>query len=426
MHILVVGLNHQTSPVAVRERLAFRPSQLESAYRVLLQGRDAPLREAAILSTCNRVEVYGVADDAYIAGEAVREFLHTFHQLPPYSCDDVLYTHLDMAAVRHLFGTASGINSLVVGESQIQRQVREAAARAAEHGVLGPVLNTLVQRALETSKRVRTETSIALHAASISQAGVELARSVFGSLQSAHVLLVGSGKVSELAAKNLLDNGAGTITLVNRTVEHAQALADQWGGQALPFEELQSAINVADVVISSTSAPHTVIHAQHAITAHASRAGRPLILIDLAVPRDIDTDVAAVPGTNVYDIDDLQRVVAGNLERRSGEIEAAQAIVDEETTAFMRWLGARTVVPTLNGLRAHAERIRRDETAKALRRMGPLSEREQQIIEALSQGIVNKLLHQPTVRLKAQAAEGTALPYASALQELFGLEAPNA
>lgn len=426
MHILVVGLNHQTSPVEVRERLAFRPSQLEAAYQALRHALDAPLREVAILSTCNRVEVYGAADDPHAAGEAVRQFLHAFHHLPPHSCDDVLYTHIDAEAVRHLFGTASGINSLVVGESQIQRQVREAAAQAAKHQVLGPVLNTLFQRALEASKRVRTETAIGLHAASVSQAGVELARSAFGSLEQAHVLLVGSGKVSELAAKNLLDNGARTITLVNRTVEHAQDLADQWGGRALPFEALQDAINLADIVISSTSAPHTVIHVQHAINAFAVRGGRPLILIDLAVPRDIDTNVAEVPNTHVYDIDDLQRVVSKNLERRHGEIEAAEQIVDQETSEFMRWLGARTVVPMINELRAYAERIRRDETAKALRRMGAVTEREQQIIEAMSQGIINKLLHHPTVRLKAQAADGAALLYASALQELFGLESPNA
>lgn len=426
MHILLVGINHQTSPVEVRERLAFRPSQLLAAYHALLHAPNALLREAAILSTCNRVEVYGVADDAHAADVAVRAFLHSFHDLLPGSCDEMLVTQRDAQAVQHLFGTASGINSLVVGEGQIQRQVREAAAHAAEHKALGPVLNTLFQRALETSKRVRTETAIGSHAASVSQAGVELARSVFGSLENAHVLLVGSGKVSELAAKNLIDNGARTITLVNRTLEHACSLAQQWDGHALPFEALQDAINAADVVISSTSAPHTVIHAQHARVAHQVRGGRPLIMIDLAVPRDIDTDVSDVRDTHVYDIDDLQRVVVANLQRRNGEVEAAQAIVDEEARAFLGWLQARAVVPTLNELRRHAEQIRCDETAKALKRMGPLSERDQQIIEAMSQGIVNKLLHQPTVRLKAQAADGTALPYASALQELFGLEAPHA
>lgn len=423
MHIFVVGLDHHTSPVEVRERLAFRPSQLPAALLALRQ--DVGLHEAVIVSTCNRVEVYGVADDPQIA-PLVAAFLHTFHNQPAHSLDDAFYTHTDTAAVQHLFATVSGVNSLVVGETQIQRQIREAGARAAELQALGPVLNTLFRHALEVGKRVRTETGIGRHAASVSQAGVELARAVFGSLAAAHVVLVGSGKVSELAAKNLLDNGAQTITLVNRTLEHACSLAQQWGGQALPFEQLQAAINAADIVISSTSAPHTIIHAQHAYTALAARNGRPLILIDLAVPRDVDVDVAALPGVYLFNVDDLQGVVATNLERRRGELDAVRTIVEAETSEFMRWLNARTVVPTLNELRAHAERIRQGEVAKALKRMGPLSEREQQIIEALSQGIVNKLLHQPTVRLKAHSQDGTGLDYAQALQALFGLEQANA
>jgi glutamyl-tRNA reductase len=423
MQLFAIGLDHHTSPVEVRERLTFRPSQLGAAFAAL---RDAVgLREAAILSTCNRVEVYAVAG-APDAPARVAAFLHAFHGIAPHTLEGAFYTHTSAAAVEHLFGTVSGINSLVVGESQIQRQVREAAAAAAEHESLGPVLNTLFQHALAVGKRVRTETLIGRHAASVSQAGVELARTLLGGLDNAHVLLVGSGKVSELAAKNLLDNGARAITLVNRTVEHARRLAQQWHGRALPFDQLQDALNHADVVISSTSAPHTVIHPQHAITAIAARGGRPLILIDLAVPRDVDESVVDVPGAHVYNVDDLQSVAARNLDRRRGEIAAARAIIAEETAAYLRWLHAREVVPTLNELRAHAERIRQNEVARALRRIGPLSEREQQIIEAMSQGIVNKLLHQPTVRLKQHTAEGAGLEFAAALQELFGLERGHA
>lgn len=407
----------------MRERLAFRPSQLAPAFDGLLH--DVGLREAAILSTCNRVEVYGVADDPAIV-TAVAAFLHSFHNQPPHSLDSALYTHLDQAAVQHLFTTVSGVNSLVVGETQIQRQVREAAQTAGDHQALGPVFNTLFRQALEVGKRVRTETGIGRHAASISQAGVELARSFFGGLESAHVLLIGSGKVSELAAKNLLDNGAQTITLVNRTLEHACTLAQQWGGHAMPFDQLQAALDVADVVISSTSAPHTVVHQQHMARALAAREGRPIVLIDLAVPRDIDQDVTELPGVHLFNVDDLQGVVAANMNRRRSEIEAVAAIVDAETGQFMHWLGARAVVPTLNELRAHAERIRQGEVAKALRRLGPITERDREILETLSQGIVNKLLHQPTVRLKAQTTTGSGLDYATALQELFGLESANA
>lgn len=421
MRLFVTGLDHHSSPVEVRERLAFRPSQLGAALAAL-RGEVA-LREAAILSTCNRVEVYGVADDE--APARVIAWLHDFHGLHE-RLAATFYTHLDAAAVEHLFATVSGINSLVVGESQIQRQVREAAQVARQHQALGPALNALFQHALAVGKRARTETAIGRHAASVSQAGVELARALLGDLAQAHVLLVGSGKVSELAAKNLLDNGARTITLINRTVERAQALAQQWGGRALPFEHLQAALDQADVVISSTAAPHTVIHPAHVRHALAARGGRPLILIDLAVPRDVDQEVAQIPGAHLYNVDDLQSVVARNLERRRAAIEAVRAIVRDETAAYLRWLQARAVVPTLNDLRAHAERIRRDEVAKALRRIGPLGEREQQIIDAMTQSIVNKLLHQPTVRLKQRSAEGDALRYAATLQELFGLERGHA
>jgi glutamyl-tRNA reductase len=345
MHIFVIGLDHHTSPVEMRERLAFRPSQLGPAFRGLRD--DVGLREAAILSTCNRVEVYGVADDPQIA-DFVASFLHSFHNQTPHALDSALYIYTDEAAIQHLFATVSGVNSLVVGETQIQRQVREAAQTAGDYQALGPALNTLFRQALEVGKRVRTETGIGRHAASVSQAGVELARSFFGGLASAHVLLVGSGKVSELAAKNLLDNGAQTITLVNRTLEHACTLAQQWGGQALPFDQLQDAINSADVVISSTSAPHTIIHQQHVQTALAVRGDRPLVLIDLAVPRDVDEDVIDVPGVHLFNVDDLQGVVASNLDRRRGELEAVEAIVAAETAEFMGWLSARAVVPTLN------------------------------------------------------------------------------
>ncbi len=423
MHIVVVGLDHHTSPVEVRERLAFRSSQLGAAYQAL--QTQVGLQEAAIISTCNRVEVYGVVDSVD-KGAELSGFLHSFHNQPPHAYDAALFTLVDGAATRHLFATASGIESLVLGETQILRQIRSAAAEAASHRSLGPILNTLFRHALEVGKRARTETGISRHAASVSQAGVVLARSLVGRLETAHVLLVGSGKVSELAAKNLLDNGARTITLVNRTVERAQELAQHWGGRALPFDQLQRGIDAADVVISSTSAPHTVIHRQHAATAMAARPERPLVMIDLAVPRDIDENVTEVGGVHLYNVDDLHTVVTSNLERRRGELHAVEKIIDDETNEFLAWLGARAVVPTLNGLRAHAERIRQAEVEKALRRMGPLSEREQQIIQALTQGIVNKLLHQPTVRLKERTGDGTGLAYATALQELFGLEHGNA
>jgi glutamyl-tRNA reductase len=422
MQIIVVGLDHHTSPVEVRERLAFRPSQFPDAFDRLLHAPDSPLDEAAILSTCNRVEVYGVTRDTTAAHAFLVAFLHQFHELPADSLSGVLRARIEREAVEHLFATASGANSLVLGEPQIQAQVRAAAEVAAAHHGLGPTLHALFRQAVEVGKRARTETGISRNAASVSHAGVELARRILGRLDRAQVLLVGSGKISELSAKNLVDNGARSITLVNRTVESAQRLADLWGGRALPFEALPTTLGDADVVISSTSAPHTVIHAEHVQAALRDRPDRPLLVIDLAVPRDVDVDVKEVPGAHVYDIDDLDQVVSANVQRRRDELGAVERIVAEEATRFLQWLSARAVVPTLKGLRAQADSIGRDELQKALRRLPDLPQREREVVESLVSGIVNKLLHQPTVRLKHEAAQGNAHGYAEALQFLFGLD----
>ncbi|GAC1358018.1 MAG: glutamyl-tRNA reductase [Herpetosiphon sp.] len=420
MHIVLVGFDHHTVPVEVREQLAFRDVDLVPALAQLTEGPSAPLQEAAILSTCNRVEVYGIAADVESAFAELSLFLHRFHGLPPHTLTPLFRRLHGEAAVRHLFTTTCGLNSLVVGEPQIQGQVRHALATGESCNSVGPVLHALFRHALETGKRVRTETGIDRNAVSVSQAGVELARQLLGSLEHARLLLVGSGKMSELAAKNLLDNGARSITMVNRSVERARLLAQTWGGDALAFEQLPAALCTADVVLTSTSAPHTIVHAEHIRAAVIGRT-TPLILIDLAVPRDIDEDAGLVPGAHLYNIDDLEQVIATNMARRRNEIDAVQAIVESEVERFHHWLNARSIVPTLNGLREHAEAIRQSELAKALKRLGPLEDRERQIVEALSLGIINKLLHSPTVRLKHEAAHGNGLEYATALETLFGL-----
>lgn len=423
MHIVVVGTDYHLAPVEVRERLAFRASDLPRALQELTSAEsmgDGVLQEAVILTTCNRVEVYGVTTDPSQAERGVSGWLHSFHGLAPDTHHQLLHTLRDSEAVHHLFATTCGLNSMIVGEPQIQGQVRAAYQVAAEARTSGPILHALFRHALETGKRVRTETGIDRTAVSVSQAGVELARRLLGSLATARVLLVGSGKMSELAAKNLLDNGARSIVMVNRTVERAQHVARAWGGEVLGWDYLPSALLHADVVLTSTAAPHTVIQADHIRAAVAGRT-TPLILIDLAVPRDIDPDVALVPGAHLYNIDDLEQVVATNLARRRDEIADVAQIVAEEGERFAQWLSTRAVVPTLLGLREQAEDIRKRELERALKRLGPLEERERQIIEALSANIVNKLLHRPTVRLKNAAARGDGLEYAAALQTLFGL-----
>lgn len=423
--IIVVGIDHHTAPVEVREQLALTTAQLPVVLARLIEGPDAPLREAVVLATCNRVEVYGAADaeddhTLHALVEQVIGVLHAYHGLSSDAYASLFYHYHGAAAVAHLFAATAGLRSMVVGEAQIQGQVRAAQQAASEAGASGPVLQALFRHALETGKRIRTETGIDRNAVSVSQAGVALARQRLGSLAAARVLLVGSGKMSELAAKNLLDNGARSITLVNRSSERARQLAAVWGGVVRAFEDLPAALCEADVVISSTAAPHPVIQAAHVQAAVVGRQ-TPLVLIDLAVPRDIAADVVDIAGAEVYNIDDLEQVVVTNVARRQGEIAAAQAIIAGEVVRFEGWLQARAVLPALTGLRAHAEAIRRDELAKALHRLGPLDDRERQIVEALSQSIVNKLLHQPTVRLKDEAARGNGGHYAQALQTLFGL-----
>jgi glutamyl-tRNA reductase len=426
MQIVVVGLDHHSSSIEVRERLAFPPSRMGDAYHQLMRDQGSVLHEAVILSTCNRVEVYAVAESMTSAQRAVSDFLHSFHGLSSGLLDEHFYAHSGKDAVAHLFATACGLNSLVLGEDQIQSQIRGAAADAMAYEADGAMLGALLRQALAVGKRVRTETNIGRYAASISHTGVQLVRQLLGGLGSTHVVLVGSGEVSELAAKNLIDNGARSITLVNRTLESAEQLARRWKHEAkwsvLPFDALTDALRDADVVLSSTAAPHTVIHADHVRTALADRPQRPLLLIDLAVPRDVDAEVAQIEGAHVYDIDDLTAVVQTNLERRREELGAAQLIVDQETERFMGWVSSRTVVPTLASLRAQADSISQSELAKAMRRFGTLDDREREVMESLASGIVNKLLHQPTVRLKQEAANGDATSYAEALRFLFGLD----
>lgn len=419
MVLSLIGFDHHTAPIEVRERLAFRWEELAAALPMALQPG---LQEVAILSTCNRVEVYAVGAEQGVVFNQVVDFLADYHSLHREYFEPYLYQYQDNKAIRHVCATAAGAKSLILGEAQIQGQIRQAAACAQKAQTAGPVLSALFRSALVAGKRARSETGIARSAVSISHAGVELAKQLLGDLQPLHVLLIGSGKMSELAARNLLANGVGKITLVNRSLERAQALAAGWEGVALPLEELPQALLAADVVITSTAAPHMIIDAELIADVLRARPQRQLILIDLALPRDIDPAASTIPGAHLYNIDDLHSVVGMNKERRSAELNAVYSIIEEEALHFENWLATRTISPTLEDLRAHADAIRRAELKKALQRLGPLSEREQQIIETLSSGIINKLLHEPTIRLREQATKGKGNEYAKTVQYLFGLE----
>lgn len=425
MNILAIGLNHRTAPVEVRERLAFSGSSLRQALSALAEcraGQDGALQEGLILSTCNRTEIYALVEDGAKGREHLVRFLSEQQGLPSTGFESPLYTFENEEAVNHLFSVAAGIDSMIVGENEILGQVREAYSLASASKAIGPVLARLFRKGITVGKRARTETTIGRDAISISYAAVELAKKIFADLGSCRALVVGAGETSELTLKYLIENGIGEVSVINRTRRKAEAIARQCGGRVLAADRIGQALCSADIVISSTAAPHPVIRAQAVEQAMALRRRRPLLLVDIAVPRDIDPEVGRIDNVHLYNIDDLEKVVEANLERRRREIPKVRAIIHDEQTDFMAWFRALEVLPTITSLKGRAEEIRLAELRKALRRLGPLPEQQRAIIEALSLGIVNKLLHPPIVNLKGRANGQNGRLYAMAIRELFALE----
>jgi glutamyl-tRNA reductase len=433
MQLILAGLDHTTAPVAVRERLAFSQSDLVAALAQLTRPQaDRPplLAEAAILSTCNRVEIYGVAGGEGAAQDLAR-FLAAFHHLDEGEFAQGLCFARGDAVARHLCATAAGLRSLVLGEAQIQGQVRGTFEQGVAAGSVGPVLHRLFQHALTAGKRARSETALGHGAASVSQAGVELARRRLGDLRGRAVLLLGGGEVSELAAQNLLANGADQLMIVNRTLARGRALAERYGAEALTFDDLPAALARCDILISSTAAPVPIIHRRHIVEALEAKGrrrslggaeGPAMLLIDLAVPRDIHPDVAALPGAHLCTVDDLQGVVRATLGQRAQAAERAEAIAMEEARAFEAWLLTLEAVPALTLLRERAEQLRDAELQRALRRLSDISPEQRAVIEGLTRSIVNKLLHSPTRRLRDAAASGDGGRFAAMVAELFNLE----
>jgi glutamyl-tRNA reductase len=414
--IVVVGLNHETAPVAVREALAVPQERLPAALGRVRE--EAGLGEAMILSTCNRVEVYGRSTEA--PGGAVAAFLARFHGREPGDIAPYLYSLEGEPAVRHAFRVAASLDSMVMGEPQILGQVKHAYELAEQAGSLGPVLNALRDRSIAAAKRARTETAIARNAISVSHVAVELARKIFGTLHDRAVLLVGAGKMSEVAARQMVRDGARASVLGGRTFERAEQLAAALRGRAAPFDALRAELARADIVISGTGAPGIVICRADVEAAQSGRRGRPLFLIDIAVPRDIAEDAGTVSGVFLYDLDDVKKVADANLRERMKEATAAEAIIDEEVRAFAEWRRSLEVVPFLVELRKRGDEIRKAEVEKARRRMGPLTPDQESALEAATSAIVNKLLHEPTVQLKQMA--GAKQPeHVGFIRKLFGL-----
>ncbi|HSD02200.1 MAG TPA: glutamyl-tRNA reductase [Gaiellales bacterium] len=410
--LVLVGTNHTRAPLAVRERLAAHDHGRELLQH--LTG-SAAVAEAVGLSTCNRCELYIVGADADAMRDAAVQGLGALSGHAAERLEPMLYVHRGEPAARHLFGVAGGLDSMVPGEAQILAQIREAYESAAEWDTTGPVTNRLFHQALEAGKRVRHETAIGQGGASPASVAAELVAGRLGEeLAAARVLVVGAGRVAELVAANLSARGVAAIAVANRDPSRAAALASRFGGRAVDLADLREAIAAADVVVASTAAPEPLIGPDDV------PPGR-RVLIDLAVPRDIDPAVAGVDGASLHTIDDLESVVARTISLRHGEAAQARAIIAAHSSAFRDWMAALEVVPAITSLRAHAERIRVAELERA--RLGDLSQAERERLDALTQRIVNKLLHRPTVRLKQLAAEDESGPYAEAVTELFGLAA---
>ncbi|HET9214469.1 MAG TPA: glutamyl-tRNA reductase [Gaiellaceae bacterium] len=417
MHLLLVGTSYQRAPVELRELLAYdRDLRREALERLSAGGA-----EAAVLSTCNRTEVYAVADDTAALEERIYGELATLSRLSHSELAPALYTVADEAAALHLFRVAAGLDSMVPGEAQILGQVREAYNGAREARTAGAVLHRLFRQALRVGKRVRTETAIGENPASVSSAAAELAERVFEELAGRRILLLGAGKVADLTAANLISRGVGEIVVANRSPERADALARRFGGRAVGLDAVEEELEQADVVVASTSSQGVVLSAQQVGRAMRRRRGRPVFFIDVAVPRDLDPAINQLDGCYLYDIDDLERVVAESVAGRREEAVRAEAIVSEEADGFRAWQLSLDVVPAIASLRAKAESIRRAELERVESRLASLSPSQRRAVEALTSQIVAKLLHQPTVRMKEAAAAADGVLYADAVRHLFGL-----
>jgi glutamyl-tRNA reductase len=396
MNLLLVGTSHRLAPVEVRERVAVDPDGAAEIGRQLADGG-----EAVCLSTCNRTEVYVAADEPGRADRRVTEALSELAGVGRAELEPYLYRLEHQAAAVHLFRVAAGLDSLVPGEGEILGQVKTAF----ERGSAGPLLDRLFSHALHTGKRVRTDTAIAESPGTTSSAAAALAAQVFGDLSGSRIAIVGAGKIGTLAAKRLLKRGAELTFVANRTAARGEQLADELGGVALPLERIAEALESADILVSSTSSPELVLGVDDVRRALAARKGRPLLLIDLAVPRDLDPAINELADCYVYDIDDLEAVVQETLQGREAEFAKAEAIAVAEGERFGDWLATLEVVPVIASIRERAEAIRRGELAKASGRLSGLSQRELEAVDSLTSRIVNKLLHEPIVRLKEAAAE---------------------
>ncbi len=419
MRIVHVGLNHKTAPVELRERAAVPEAEVAPLLKRMLEA--PPVREAALLSTCNRVEFTLVTHDPDAAIALVHEWFAEVSGLPLEAVTEHLYSHASENAVRHLFAVATGLDSLVLGEPQILGQVKSAYDRALAAGAAGHVLHRLFQATFAAAKRARTETDIGRQAVNISSCAVELARRIFGDLTGKRVMVIGAGEMAELAARHLRGHGVGDILVANRTLERARRLAAEFDGHALTLDQLDEYLDAADIVISSTAASTYVLLPGQVARAMEKRGQRPMFLVDIAVPRDIDPRIDAMDGVYLYDVDDLQQVVQGNLEHRERAAAEARALLEEDVAEFLTWLKSLESVPLIRRIQDKMERMRREELAKA-RYLNQMDEAQREAVERFSRALMKRFMHPTLKALKKLPEDMEGDLFMGAARVLFDLD----
>ena len=421
--LLALGISHKTAPVALRERLAF--SEREAVAFATAATAHAAVHEAVVICTCNRTEIYLVVGDPVAAETAVLGMLATRADIRPTELAEVIYSPRNCDAARQLYRVTSGLESMILGEAEIQGQVKRAYEAALAAGVTGPTINRLFNAALTTGKRVRSETAIGSTRVSAPSVAVDLARTVLGDLAERHVVIIGAGETSELTARALAEQGVSTVFVANRHADRALSLAQRFGGRVVGLENLPEQLEQADIVLSSTSSPHAIVgHDELALVARA-RGGRPLLLVDIAVPRDIDPRCGDLDGVTLYDVDDLQATIARNLDLRADQAPGAEAIVEDEIRRFARWLGQADTRPTIAALHERGQLVVEQVLTENAKRWDTASERDLARVEAVARAVASRLLHEPTIRLQG-AADDRSHSTLQVARELFGLDEASA
>jgi glutamyl-tRNA reductase len=420
MHLVLLGASHHSAPVDLRERVDFSRRGVPEALSVL--GEIHGITEVVVLSTCNRSEIYAMCEDSSQQRDALTSFMSSYHDVPESELAPHLYGRHDADAVRHLFRVAAGLDALVVGEPQILGQVKDAFSTALQRGYTGALLNRLFQWSFGVGKRVRSETGLGEGAVSVSFAAISLAKKIFGDLTGARALLIGAGEMAELTATHLRTHGIGQISVASRTAAHAAALAASVQGEAVPWANITTQLTSADIVVTATGSSEPIVTRAHVDAAMRPRRDRPLFIMDIGLPRDVDPSSGEIEQVFLYNIDDLQAIVRENLTRRQSQVDLAESMVDDDVEQFMVWLRSRAAIPTLVALRKRFETIRQSELERLKPKLAALPPASQARIDEITRLLVEKLLSAPTEQLKATTDQERVAAYADALNRLFKLQ----